>query len=463
MSTLSPNLRPRINTRSQIKPLRLAHQRFVESGEMPADVRGTVAESWRRCRTVGVDAGNAVPPVPMTDDDLGAYRDSHPLAEVLPVFRQLLGDAAEDSRYLMAVADADACLLWVEGHSELRRRAEKMTFIEGASWAEQYAGTNAPGTAIAAERPVRIFAAEHFSEVVQPWSCAAAPIRDPRTGELLGVIDITGGDHIGSPASLALVRACALAAEGELRRRRPRTPVDAESEDVSISGRLEVMGQDGGILTLGGRRQRLSRRHAEILALLAQRPDGLSAEQLSCDLYGADANPTTLRAEMVRIRKLLGDDILESRPYRLRVGLSVDLSEILDLVHHGSVAEALDRYRGPLLPRSQAPVIEEERRRIEQQVRASLIGDADPELLTRWLDTPWGRDDCELWELLAQTTPNEATHLIAKSEVYRLADDVAASALPRPSHERVRAAVGKRGVASFGDGGRVGRSVRGEV
>jgi transcriptional regulator of acetoin/glycerol metabolism len=112
----------------------------------------------------------------------------------------------------MAVGDADARLLWVEGHPVLRRRAERMNFVEGAAWEERWAGTNAPGTAMALNRPVQIVAAEHYCHVVQPWTCSAAPIRDPHTHDVLGFVDLTGGDHLGTPVSLALVRAVALAA-----------------------------------------------------------------------------------------------------------------------------------------------------------------------------------------------------------------------------------------------------------
>ncbi len=425
MPTLSPNLPADADADDRVAPLRTARERFLESGQAPGHVRCPVADSWRRCRRAGVDPDRAMAPVQLTDGELGAYRDDHPLAAVLPLLRELLADIAVDSRHVMAVADADARLLWVEGHPELRRRAESMNFVEGAAWAERHAGTNAPGTAVASGRPVRVFTAEHFSHHVQPWSCAAAPIRDPHSGALLGVVDVTGGDDVGSPASLAFVRASALAAEGELRRRRPGPGCDAAAEaaEPPTAGRLEVMGRDDGLMTLGARQLRLSRRHAEIMALLAQRPDGLTAERLSGDLYGAGAKPTTLRAEMVRLRRLLPDDILDSRPYRLRIPVSVDCDEIRDLVHGGSVAEAVQRYRGPLLPHSQAPAIEEERSRVEQQVRAALIGRPDPDLLERWLDTPWGRDDAELWQLLAGTARTATTRAIAEAEVRRLGDD----------------------------------------
>jgi transcriptional regulator of acetoin/glycerol metabolism len=91
-----------------------------------------------------------------------------------------------------------------------------MNFVAGARWDESHAGTNAPGTALALDHSVQIFAAEHFSRLVQPWTCVAAPIHDPRTGRPLGAVDITGGDHVANPHSLALVQATARAAEALL-------------------------------------------------------------------------------------------------------------------------------------------------------------------------------------------------------------------------------------------------------
>ncbi len=43
------------------------------------------------------------------------------------------------------------------------------------------------------DRAVQIRGAEHYNRIVHPWSCTAAPVHDPVTGALLGVIDITGG------------------------------------------------------------------------------------------------------------------------------------------------------------------------------------------------------------------------------------------------------------------------------
>lgn len=63
----------------------------------------------------------------------------------------------------------------------------------------------------------------------------------------------------------------------------------------------------------------LSERHAEIVALLAEHPEGLDTAALMARLTGA-TTPVTIRAEMSRLRKRLGG-LLESRPYRLTVAV----------------------------------------------------------------------------------------------------------------------------------------------
>ena len=97
------------------------------------------------------------------------------------------------------------------------RAADHMNFTEGTLWSEPGAGTNAIGTAIAADHAVQVFGPEHFNEVVQRWTCSAAPIHDPDTGELLGVIDLTGDFSTVQPHSLAVATATAQAVEAWLR------------------------------------------------------------------------------------------------------------------------------------------------------------------------------------------------------------------------------------------------------
>ncbi|MFD7103454.1 GAF domain-containing protein [Streptomyces celluloflavus] len=378
------------------RTVRRAHAAFLAGGPVAPQVRRVVADSWRRSAAARA-ASDGAAPIELDGPALRAYRDGHPLARAMPVFRELLGAIAHDAAHLLAVCDPQGRLLWVEGHPGVRRRAERMHFVAGARWDEQHAGTNAPGTALAADHAVQIFTAEHYNRQVQPWTCAAAPLHDPRTGRLLGAVDISGGDHLASPHSLALVQATARAAEAHL------------ASSVRESGAcLTALGRDEALLVVDGGPLRLGRRHSEIMTLLAHHPEGLTGDQLAVLLYGErEMRPVTLRAEMSRLRQLAGP-LLASRPYRLTRPVTTDLDAVEAELAAGDVTAALDGYRGPLLPLSEAPGVRRLRAALEDRLRRALLGARDPGQLLRWSRTPWGEHDLEIHEALAAALPPHA-------------------------------------------------------
>ncbi|MEW1718109.1 GAF domain-containing protein [Streptomyces sp. NPDC093109] len=377
-----------------------AYESFAAGGRVERPVRPVVADSWRRSARARVcpEGGAGVPGAELPDDELAAYRDAHPLSRVMPLFRELMGAYAMDGEHLMAVCDAHGRLLWVEGHRATRLLAGRMNFVPGARWAEGVAGTNAPGTAIAVDRPVQVFAAEHFQRPVHPWTCAAAPVHDPRTGRLLGAVDITGGDRLAHPHSLAFVTAVARAAESQL-------ALDAPPP-VAGSVRLSALGRDEALLLTAGRTVRLSPRHSELLTLLARRPEGIAGDELLVELYEEESvTPVTLRAELSRLRALLGPGLLRSRPYRLAAPVDADFTAVARRLASGAVTSAMRAYAGPLLPGSQAPTVVRLRRRLADQLRAALIARGDPGLLADWAYSPWGEDDLAVWRALAAVLP----------------------------------------------------------
>ncbi|WP_067496380.1 diguanylate cyclase [Actinoplanes sp. TFC3] len=401
-----------------------AHERFL-TGDAGAnrEVRDVVAQSWRRSAGAAVSPDSTAP-IDLTDRDLEAYRAAHPLARVLPIFRDLLGGLADDGAHLMAVCDAYGRLLWVEGHATVLRGAESMNFVPGARWDEAHVGTNAPGTALAVDHSVQIFATEHFSRGVQRWTCAAAPIHDPATGLLLGAIDVTGGDHLAHPHSLALVRATALAAEAFLGSQAPRAP--------SVS----VLGREDAVVAVNGKSRRLSRRHSELLCLLLVHPSGRTGEQLGFDLYADDSNPVTVRAELSRLRRILGPELLDSRPYRLRGEVAADFLTVTRLLDDGLVGDALTAYAGPLLPSSDAPGVVRLRNLIDSRLRGAVLATGDAKLIRAWLDAPWGADDLQMWEAYATTLPQGSpARRPAFDRIVELAGEYGvATSVQRPRH-----------------------------
>lgn len=316
----------------------------------------------------------------------------------MPVIRELTGTYAKDGDHLVAVCDARGRLLWVEGDAGTRRKAGAMNFVPGARWAESAVGTNAPGTALEEDRPVQVFSAEHFRRPVHPWTCAAAPLHDPRTGRLLGAVDITGGDGLAHPHSLAFVQAVARAAEAELALLAPQPAGDTIE--------LSALGRDEALLVAAGRKVRLSRRHSELLVLLARHPQGLTGDQLLIDLYEDESvTPVTIRAELSRLRHLLGPDLLASRPYRLTLPVEADFDLVARRLASGAVAAAMGAYAGPLLPASQAPAVVRIRSRLAAQLRAAVIERSDPVLLADWARSPWGEEDSRVLRALVQALP----------------------------------------------------------
>ncbi|MFJ6569586.1 GAF domain-containing protein [Streptomyces sp. NPDC091292] len=434
-------LEPGADPAERERALRRAHETFTVAGTVAGPVRGVVADSWRRSARARVSPDGMSATVELTDGELSVYRAEHPLARVMPLFRELTGSFAQDGEHLLAVCDAQGRLLWVEGHPATRKRAGRMNFVPGARWAESSMGTNAPGTAVAVDRPVQVFATEHFTRQVQQWTCAAAPVHDPRTGRLLGAIDITGGKGLAHPHSLAFVQAVARAAESQLALLAPAAPRQGTVE-------LTALGRDEALLLVGGRKTRLSRRHSEILVLLAGHPEGLSGDELLCALYEDESvTPVTLRAEVARLRRILGADVLASRPYRLTVPVESDVATVERRLGGGAVSAAAAAYAGPLLRGSQAPGVVRLRRRIADELRGSLIACGDPDLLADWANSAWGDEDLEVWRALASVRPTPPV----LARVAELEAELAAPALWQRS--TARAAVHGTGIGAAIAGG----------
>ncbi|MFF3246933.1 GAF domain-containing protein [Streptomyces sp. NPDC002870] len=181
--------------------------------------RADIEESWQRMLRGGVDPdrGRRAGLLPL--EELERRRHASPLREVLPVLRDGLVSIAEAAQHIMVVADTEGKLLWREGKATVLRKGDSHGFVLGADWNEDLVGTNGIGTPLVSRRPVQVHSAEHFVSAHHNWTCAGAPVTDPRDGRLIGVVDISGPVSTMHPATLSLVTSVARLAEAELRNR----------------------------------------------------------------------------------------------------------------------------------------------------------------------------------------------------------------------------------------------------
>ena len=203
--------------------LRFAWERFVAgrghrtTTTIPTIVREAIGDSWRRSLAAGVDpTGNEPRRSSPTRSALralgGASAGPRGAADPrLPRRHRRRGGVPRGRHRRRRHAALDRGQRAAE-----HARGRVMNFAEGTLWSEPGAGTNAIGTALAVDHAVQVFGPEHFNELVQRWTCSAAPIHDPDTGEPLGVIDLTGDFSTVHPRSLAVAMATARAVEASL-------------------------------------------------------------------------------------------------------------------------------------------------------------------------------------------------------------------------------------------------------
>ncbi len=348
---------------------------LIAARRIPRDgvpLRREVTDSWARSLTT-VDPGRESAPVSDAGEVSPRWAGSPlrgPVGEVADELRTI----AEDAGFVAAVTDESGTILWTCGGRVMRRRAEQVNFAPGGRWDEQAMGTNALSLALRTSRPNTVFSAEHLVAALHGWVCYCAPVRSPQ-GRVLGVLDLSTTWDRSHPLAMVTVRGLAATIEAGLReaeRERPAGPGPAGS-----GLRLNCLGAEEALC--GGRPLRLPPRQLEILTLLALEPDGFPPERLRDALYGdRPVTASTFKAEVSHLRRALGGHVA-TRRYALTAPVACDAADVLRALEDGDTVGAVGRYRGPLLPQSEAPGIVTWRGHLEVAVREAVLVSPRPE------------------------------------------------------------------------------------
>ena len=138
-------------------------------------------------------------------------------------------------------------------------------------------------------------------------------------------------------------------------------------------------------------------------------------------LYGDEGNPTTVRAEMHRLRNLLGSGVLDTKPYRIIADVTGDVTQVQTALRQGNLHTALSLYAGPLLTRSDAPALRLERDELDATIRRSVLDTRSPDVLWQFAQTPTGAEDLEIFESLAALLPtDDPRHAAVAARLARL-------------------------------------------
>jgi len=182
-----------------------AREGFLTSGTARASaVPDVVAASWRRSLTAGVDAETSEAVFyPDLDTSSRLVRCSRPIIE-------RLSSETADIPLSIALTDSKARVLTrVDTSPTIGLLLDDVWFAAGFGYAETCMGTNGVGTVFESGRGIQIVGPEHFHEHLQPFACSGAPIRDPLSGRIEGVLDISCLTEHSSPLMHSLVRSAA--------------------------------------------------------------------------------------------------------------------------------------------------------------------------------------------------------------------------------------------------------------
>lgn len=192
-------------------------ENFFVLGHVPGAIRKGVLQSWERCQHYAI-ANRAQAP------NLGeeALLTRRALSKRVRLSaRSALSKAGQllaGTQSIVLLSDRNGVIIDSAGDPRTLDRGRENHLDLGGNWTEKAIGTNAIGTALHMGQPITIHGCEHYCEDIQRWNCAATPVRDPISQEVLGVLDVSWPNGLGENNAAALSASLASQIEAELNR-----------------------------------------------------------------------------------------------------------------------------------------------------------------------------------------------------------------------------------------------------
>jgi transcriptional regulator of acetoin/glycerol metabolism len=223
--------------------LQQAREQFLSAGSLNSDaVAPRVLDSWRRSRDLRVHPDRVELPYvrePNTDSPL--------VRAAGPVLRRIASDLSCQSVSVILTSADGLVLERVASDPAILKALDDVRLARGYSYAEQFAGTNGIGTTLETGAATFIRGREHYVGSLGRLACAGSPIRDPITGKLLGVVDLTCWANLSDPLLFVLAKSAGSQIEDRI------SAFRTESETALLESYLKQNRRyPGGVLAVGG-------------------------------------------------------------------------------------------------------------------------------------------------------------------------------------------------------------------
>ncbi len=173
-------------------------------------VRDEILSSWQR--SVGAGLRHDLLDVPYDGDvdDTGRLRWA-----AVPVIDQIANDL-DEARVGLLLTDHRAHVVDRRSGTHGDRPARSHRPGTRLPLPETLVGTNAIGTALETSAPSIVLGQEHFADALIGTACTAAPVVDPSTGRVIGIVDLTSAAGDANALMLPLAKRAAWEIEQRL-------------------------------------------------------------------------------------------------------------------------------------------------------------------------------------------------------------------------------------------------------
>ncbi|MDQ9021405.1 transcriptional regulator [Acinetobacter sichuanensis] len=358
------NMQSLMQKRQQIEKFRQSSSLSLHQADQLGQ---SIASSWQRSKQADIPMDREAAPLQIQKNN----KKKGALEVALDQCGDELKHIAQQSSMVIAVGDVGSTIVWSAASGNMRNAAEKVHFVEGGQWREEFVGTNALALSLKTQQSSCVFSNEHYMSSIHDWVCYAAPVIDPYSKNVLGVIDLsTTWSHHNSLGLLAAERCASIIQSALLSYQQQQLFIRAFAvPQVLFNGKIVV----------------LTPRQIEIISILALCPQGLNLEGLHQALYGErKVSMGTLKAEMSQLREILGG-MLGSRPYRLLAHVEADFLQAENALDSGYTDSALKLCKGVFLAKTESPFLCAWRDCLESRLSEAIFKANEPDALLKHL------------------------------------------------------------------------------
>lgn len=324
-----------LEKRQRIEKLR---EKISVSSVQARQLGQSILSSWQRSTLAKIPKDRAAAPIVKN-----SISETTALQHALRSCEGELKHIAQQSCMVIAVGDIESTIVWSASSRQMRNAAESVHFVEGGQWREELVGTNALALSLKTQQSSCVFSNEHYMSSIHDWVCYAAPIVDPYSKHVLGVIDLSTTWNKHNSLGLLAAERCASIIQNAL--------LEYQRQQLYIRafGVPQIL--------FNGKALLLTPRQIEILTILALCPQGLNLDSLHQALYGErKVSMGTLKAEMSQLRDLLGG-MLGSRPYKILAHVEADFLQAEQALDAAYIDTALKLCSGVMLAKTESPFL----------------------------------------------------------------------------------------------------------